>query len=135
MKEICRYFLCVLFAIVLVLTAMVDSWAGSYIAAQEKASCDSNTENKEVDSATVSNANLFPLDDGRHSRYPHGCGDRPPEYRKGHTHGYKEVYTRGYRDGYREGHRAYRVGYEYVYRISLRPSYHVPYGRFRGYPR
>ena len=112
MKDIFRYLLYALFVAVVVLTVKEDSWAGSVVIGQQNWDCSS--ENK---------------DEVYYSRYSHGSRDRCSSYRKKYTHRCKE----GYKEGYGEGLRAYPLGYKYGSRISLRPAYHIPYGRFRDY--
>ena len=108
MQDIFRYFLYALFVAMVVLSVKEDSLAGSFVVGPENGF--RNIENDEV--------NLI--------RYPYGCKDRSYLYRKGYIDGYKR--------GYRVGRRAYPVSYIYrSRRISLRPSYHIPYVRFRSY--
>ena len=108
MKKIYRYCLYALFVAVVVLTVKEDSQAGSFVVGPENRG--RNIENEEVDFI----------------RYPYGCRDRSSLYRKRYIDGYKR--------GYRDGRRAYPVSYIYrSRRISLRPTYHIPYERFRGY--
>jgi hypothetical protein len=112
MKQTFRYLLYALFVAVVVLTARQDSWAGSLVTGQQKWDC--NSENK---------------DEVYYSCCSHGSRDRCSSYGKKYTHRYKE----GYKEDYREGHRPYPLDYRYGYRISLRPAYYIPYGRFRDY--
>ena len=108
MKKIYRYFSYALFVAVVVLTVKEDSQAGSFVVGPENGEC--NIENEEVDFI----------------RYPYGCRDRSYLYRQGYIDGFKR--------GYRVSRRAYPVSSIYrSRRISLRPSYHIPYERFRGY--
>ena len=108
MKDIVWYFLYALIVVVVLLTAKDDGLAGSFVVGPENGEC--NIENKKVDLI----------------RYPYSCKDRSYLYRQGYIDGYK----RGYRVGCRPNpiNPIYRNR-----RISLRPLYHIPYGRFRGY--
>ena len=108
MKDISRYFLYALLVAVVLLTVKEDGLAGSFVVGPKNREC--NIENEEVDLI----------------HYPYGCRDRSSLYRK--------RYIEGYKRGYRDGRRAYPVSYIYrSRRISLRPFYHIPYERFRGY--
>ena len=127
MKVIFRYLLYALFVAVVVLTVQEDSWAGSLLIGQEHRDC--NSESDEVDPSLIVDGNEASIDEVYYSRYSHGSRDRCSSYRKKYTHRCKE----GYKEGYGEGLRAYPLGYKYGSRISLRPAYHTPYGRFRDY--
>jgi hypothetical protein len=127
MKEILRYLLYALFVALVVLTVKEDSWAGSLVIGQENR--DYSRESEEGDPILIVDENQSSIDEAYYSRYAHGSRDRSSSYRKKSTHRCKE----GYKEGYREGLRPYPLGYEYGSRISLRPAYHTPYGRFRDY--
>ena len=127
MKDIFRYLFYGLFVAVVVLTVQEDSWAGSLVMGQENRDC--NSESDEADPSLIADDDQSSINEAYYRRYSCGSRDRSSSYRKNHTDRCKE----GYKEGYREGLRAYPLGYKYGSRISLRPAYHIPYGRFRDY--
>ncbi len=119
MRDIFQYLFYGLFVAVVVLTVQEDSWAGSLVIGQENRDC--NSESDEVDPSLIVDDNHASIDEAYYRRYSRGSRDRSSSYRKKHT------------DRCKEGLRPYPLGYKYGSRISLRPAYHIPYGRFRDY--
>jgi hypothetical protein len=128
MGRIYHYFLSVLLIGVFVSVPLSESQGGPYTILHQKGFPNADNGHQVAVSTTLSHADRSATDD---EHYRH----REDVYR-GPGRAYKRGYRDGYREGYREGRRAYRGGYnDHGRRISLRPSYHIPYGRFRGYRR
>jgi len=126
MNRIDRYCLYVLLIGIFVSMPLRESQAGPYTILHQKGFPNADKGNQVAVSTALSRADQSATD---HEHYRH-----LEDVCRGPSRAYRRGFRDGYREGYREGHRAYSRGYNrYGSRISLRPSYHIPYARFRGY--
>jgi len=126
MNRIYRYSLYVFLIGMFVSIPLRESQADPYTILHQKGFSNADNGNQVAVSTTLSHADQSATDDEHYRHLEDVC--------RGPSRAYKRGYRDGYREGYREGHRPYSRGYNnHGSRISLRPSYHIPYGRFRGY--